>query len=45
MGQMRSRRLSENEAYSLMRQTAMKQNKRMYEVAEAILSKADLLRR
>ncbi len=41
---MRSRRLSENEAYSLMRQTAMKQNKRMYEVAEAILSMADLLR-
>jgi hypothetical protein len=42
---MRSRRLSENEAYSLMRRTAMKQNKRMYEVAEAILSTADLLRR
>ena len=41
---MKSRRLSENEAYSLMRQTAMKQNKRMYEVAEAILSMADLLR-
>ena len=41
---MKSRRLSENEAYSLMRQTAMKQNKRMHEVAEAILSMADLLR-
>lgn len=41
---MRSRRLSENDAYALMRQTAMKQNKRLYEVAEAILSMAELLR-
>ena len=41
---MRSRRLSENDAYTLMRQTAMKQNKRLYEVAEAILSMAELLR-
>ncbi len=41
---MRSRRLSESDAYELMRQTAMKQNKRVYQVAEAILSMADLLR-
>ncbi len=41
---MRSRRLSEEDAYGLMRQTAMKQNKRIIEVAEAILSMADILR-
>jgi hypothetical protein len=41
---MRSRRLSEKDAYTLMRQTAMSQNKRIFEVAEAILSMADILR-
>jgi AmiR/NasT family two-component response regulator len=37
---MQSRRLSENDAYVLMRRTAMKQNKRLHEVAEAILNMA-----
>lgn len=41
---MRSRRLSEDAAYTLIRQTAMKQNKRMVEVAEAIVSMADILK-
>ena len=40
---MRSRRLSEADAYTLLRQTAMSQNKRMYDVAEAIISMADIL--
>jgi AmiR/NasT family two-component response regulator len=41
---MRSRRLSEQDAYGLIRQTAMKQNKRIIEVAEAIVSMADILK-
>ena len=40
----RSRRLSEQDAYTLIRQTAMKQNKRVIEVAEAIVSMADILK-
>jgi len=39
---MRSRRLSEKDAYTLLRQTAMSQNKRIFEVAEAIISMADI---
>ncbi len=42
---MRSRRLSEQEAYTLLRQTAMSQNKRMAEVAEAVISMKDMLSR
>jgi hypothetical protein len=41
---MRSRRLSEKDAYTLLRQTAMSQNKRIFEVAEAIISMADIFR-
>jgi len=41
---MRSRRLSEKDAYTLLRQTAMSQNKRIFEVAEAIISMADMFR-
>jgi hypothetical protein len=41
---MRSRRLAENDAYTLLRQTAMSQNKRIYDVAEAIISMADILK-
>jgi hypothetical protein len=41
---MRSRRMAEKDAYTLMRQTAMNQNKRMIEVAEAIVSMEDLLK-
>ena len=40
---MKSRRLSEKEAYALMRQTAMNQNKRIVEVAEAIVSVEGIL--
>jgi hypothetical protein len=41
---MRSRRLSEKDAYTLLRQTAMSQNKRIFEVAEAIISMADIFK-
>ena len=40
---MNLRQLTESEAHKLMRQTAMNQNRRMLEVAEAMLSTADLL--
>jgi AmiR/NasT family two-component response regulator len=40
---MRSRRLSEKDAYALLRQTAMNQNKRIADVAAALVSMADLL--
>lgn len=40
---MAHRRISEDEAYKLLRQTAMNQNRRLGEVAEAIMSMADLL--
>jgi AmiR/NasT family two-component response regulator len=38
-----SRQLSEKDAYELMRRTAMSQNKRIVEIAEAIISMADIL--
>ena len=41
---MRSRRLSEKDAYSLLRQTAMSQNKRIFEVAEAIIGMEEIFR-
>jgi len=41
---MRSRRLSEKDAYTLLRQTAMSQNKRIFDVAEAIISMADIFK-
>jgi hypothetical protein len=41
---MRSRRLSEKDAYTLLRQTAMSQNKRIFEVAEVIISMADIFK-
>ena len=41
---MSRRKLSESDAYSLIRQTAMSQNRRMAEVAEAIVSATDLLK-
>jgi AmiR/NasT family two-component response regulator len=40
---MLNRQLSEKQAYELMRQSAMNQNKRLYEIAEAIISMADIL--
>jgi AmiR/NasT family two-component response regulator len=41
---MKSRRLSEKDAYALIRETAMNQNKRIFEVAEAIVSTAEILK-
>jgi len=41
---MRSRRLSETDAYALLRQTAMGQNKRIFDIAEAIISMADIFK-
>jgi AmiR/NasT family two-component response regulator len=40
---MSHRRISEDEAFKLLRQTAMNQNRRLSEVAEAIVSMAELL--
>ena len=40
---MSSRNLSEQEAYTLLRKTAMNQHKRMADVAQAILGMADIL--
>jgi hypothetical protein len=41
---MRSRRLSERDAYTLLRQTAMSGNKRIFEIAEAIISMEDVFK-
>ncbi len=41
---MSSRQLSEQQAYTLMRKTAMNQNKRIFEVAEAVVSMAEILK-
>jgi hypothetical protein len=41
---MQQRRLSEGDAYALMRRTAMRQNKRLIEIAETVVSMADLLK-
>jgi hypothetical protein len=41
---MRSSRLSEKDAYTLLRQTAMSQNKRIFEVADAIINMADIFK-
>ncbi len=40
---MAHRKLSEEEAYKMLRQTAMNQNRRMSDVAEAVLAMADYL--
>ena len=40
---MASRKLSEDEAYNLLRQTAMNQNRRLLDVAEAVLAMSDFL--
>jgi Nitrate and nitrite sensing/ANTAR domain len=41
---MHSRRLSEKDAYTLLRQTAMGQNKRMVDIAESIISMIDIFK-
>lgn len=40
---MANRKLSEKQAYQLMREAAMSQNRRMVEIAEAIISMAEIL--
>jgi response regulator NasT len=40
---MRSRGLSEEEAYGLMRKTAMNQNRKIIEIAQSLVTAADLL--
>jgi AmiR/NasT family two-component response regulator len=40
---MSRRNLSEQDAYTLMRETAMRQNKRIVDIAESIVSMADIL--
>jgi AmiR/NasT family two-component response regulator len=40
---MSTRNLSEKDAYTLMRETAMRQNKRIVDIAESIVSMADIL--
>jgi AmiR/NasT family two-component response regulator len=41
---MKNRRLTETDAYALLRQTAMSQNRRLVEIAEAVLNMADMLK-
>jgi AmiR/NasT family two-component response regulator len=41
---MRHRGASEQEAYELLRKTAMSQNRRIKEVAEAVLAMSDILK-
>jgi len=41
---MKERKLSEEDAYALLRKTAMAQNKKISEIAEVIISAVDLLR-
>jgi Nitrate and nitrite sensing/ANTAR domain len=41
---MSSRNLTEKDAYTLMRETAMRQNKRIVDIAESIISMADILK-
>jgi AmiR/NasT family two-component response regulator len=41
---MANRNLSEKDAYTLMRETAMRQNKRIVDIAESIVSMADILK-
>ncbi|HEX3835710.1 MAG TPA: ANTAR domain-containing protein [Steroidobacteraceae bacterium] len=41
---MSNRNLTEKDAYTLMRETAMRQNKRIVDIAESIISMADILK-
>jgi AmiR/NasT family two-component response regulator len=41
---MKNRRLTEADAYELLRHTAMSQNRRLVDIAEAVLSMADMLK-
>lgn len=40
---MATRKLSEEDAYKMLRQTAMSQNRKLVEVAESVLAMADYL--
>ena len=41
---MKAKDLTEEQAYALMRKTAMNENKRIAEIAQSIITAADLLR-
>jgi two-component system, response regulator / RNA-binding antiterminator len=41
---MKARQLNEEQAYALMRKTAMNENKRIAEIAQSIITAADLLK-
>ena len=41
---MKAKKLTEEEAYALLRKTAMNENKKIVEVAESLLTAAELLR-
>jgi len=41
---MKAKNLTEEQAYALMRKTAMNENKRIAEIAQSIITAADLLR-
>ena len=41
---MKAKKLTEEQAYALMRKTAMNENKRIAEIAQSIITAADLLR-
>jgi response regulator NasT len=41
---MKARKLTEEDAYALMRKTAMNENKKIVEIAESVLTAAELLK-
>jgi two-component system, response regulator / RNA-binding antiterminator len=41
---MQARKLSEEQAYALLRTTAMKENKKIVEIAQSVLTAAELLK-
>jgi response regulator NasT len=41
---MKAKNLTEEQAYALMRKTAMNENKRIAEIAQSIITASDLLR-
>jgi two-component system, response regulator / RNA-binding antiterminator len=41
---MKARKLTEEDAYALMRKTAMNENKKIVEIAQSVLTAAELLK-
>ena len=41
---MKARKLSEEDAYALMRRTAMNENKKVVDIAQSIITAAELLK-